>query len=48
MLNSELNGEIRMKSFLVGTPVIRISLNEDIDLCEKQSKQAGWWLNVVC
>ena len=41
VLYSELHGEIKMKSFLAGTPVIRVSLNEDIDMCERQSEQTS-------
>ena len=35
-LHSELHGEIRLKSFLVGTPVIRMSLNEDVEIPSEQ------------
>jgi len=41
VLHSQLHGEIKMKSFLIGTPVVRIALNEDIDMCEHESKQTG-------
>jgi len=30
-----------MKSFLVGTPVVWLSLNEDIDMSACRGKQAG-------
>jgi len=41
MLHSELHGEIKMKSFLVGTAIVKIALNEDIEISECQGKQTG-------
>ena len=48
MLRSELHGEMKMKSFLVGTPVVRISLNEDIDMAQQHSKAIGQYVCLAC
>jgi len=47
-LHSELHGEIKMKCFLVGTPVIAMTLNQDVDVCQQQAGQTGQQLFVAC
>lgn len=48
VVHSELHGEMKMKSFLVGTPVIRVSLNDSIDMCEHDSEQTGRYISIAC
>ena len=45
MINAVVNGELNMKSFLMGSPDIKLGLNEDLT-AGREDKQKGKYYNL--